>query len=494
MRYLIYAITLFTLFISLASPASATLTIEKFTANGESGEVSVQSGEQIKFEWEISGGRDPGKMELEISPGIEIDYSAQGSLDHTPTQTTVYTLKVTDNSGKPVFKEQSVTVTVQACNADAAFTASPNSGDKPLTVNFNTSSTTGTLLFDYGDNTTGTETVHTYTAAETYTIRLTATVSSDCKDIKEQTITVTPPTCNADATFTASPNSGEPPLTVNFDVSSTTGTLFFDYGDNSMGTDTTHTYTGAGTYTVRLITDVSSDCMDTEEQTITVTCNADATFTADPTNGNPPLTVNFDVSSTTGTLLFDYGDGSPAGTDTTHIYSDPGEYTVHLTATVSPECTDTNKQIVTVTDPPSDCTAAPELIPYTPDPADSFTPTLEWKLVSGAGNYRIEIDNQENFAEPVIAAESAGTTSFTPPSDLLYGDIYWRVSSDLDYSCFSSYDHFVIRICGDADNDGKLDLGDAVLILNAVSDNAVPDDCIDGLEDAILILQVLAGF
>ncbi|ABS55305.1 PKD domain containing protein [Methanoregula boonei 6A8] len=61
-----------------------------------------------------------------------------------------------------------------------------------------------------------------------------------------------------------------------------------------------------------------------------------ASFTASPTSGNGPLTVQFtDTSINSPTMWYwDFGDGSSAGTTASpaHTYTDPGTYTVTLTA------------------------------------------------------------------------------------------------------------------------------------------------------------------
>ncbi|MGD9200911.1 MAG: hypothetical protein PVI26_05065, partial [Chitinispirillia bacterium] len=87
--------------------------------------------------------------------------------------------------------------------------------------------------------------------------------------------------------------------------------------------------------------------------------------------------------------------------------------------------------------------SAPSLIPYTPDPTNDLTPTLYWNSVSGASQYNIEIDSSASFSSPIVNDITA-STDFTPTGDLPSGDIYWHVSSDLNYSDFSTYDHFVI--------------------------------------------------
>jgi len=106
---------------------------------------------------------------------------------------------------------------------------------------------------------------------------------------------------------------------------------------------------------------------------------------------------------------------------------------------------------------------APSLIPYEPDPTTDTTPTLQWYEVSGATNYRIEIDDSADFDPTSLLDEAyvsgvapiSGSYSFTPSSDLPAGDIYWRVCSNLNYGLFSAYDQFAIQ--ADSDGDGVPD-------------------------------------
>jgi len=85
-----------------------------------------------------------------------------------------------------------------------------------------------------------------------------------------------------------------------------------------------------------------------------------ASFTANPTNGNPPLVVSFDARATrdadgdTLTLSWDFGDGSTgSGLTPTHTYSAPGVFTVTLTATDPSSATGTATAIIRVNSPPT---------------------------------------------------------------------------------------------------------------------------------------------
>jgi len=87
----------------------------------------------------------------------------------------------------------------------------------------------------------------------------------------------------------------------------------------------------------------------------------------------------------------------------------------------------------------------PTLTQYIPDPTNASAPTLEWSTVSGATNYRLQVDDESSFTIPmIISGQDTGTTTHYA-SNLPEGNIYWRVASDADnYAAYSNHDHFVI--------------------------------------------------
>jgi PKD repeat protein len=166
----------------------------------------------------------------------------------------------------------------------AAFTATPTSGDAPLTVSF-TDESTGTpasWAWDLGDGSSSSEqnVSHTYTSAGSYTVTLTvSSAEGSDSEVKERYITVSEPLPSAPvANFTANVTSGEAPLDVQF-FDASTGTVSsysWDF-DNDGSIDSTeqnplHTYADAGTYSVKL-TVTSAGGSDEELRTgyITVT-------------------------------------------------------------------------------------------------------------------------------------------------------------------------------------------------------------------------------
>lgn len=158
----------------------------------------------------------------------------------------------------------------------AAFSADVTEGLPPLTVQFTDESTAGTgteeltWLWDFGDGETSDERnpSHQYTKSGKYSVSLTVeTEHGKDKETKLNLIdvaVVTGPT----ADFSATPVSGQDPLTVNFTDKSAPGTSditswVWDFGDGATGNtqNPTHTYTILGKHTVALTvtTSVGSD-------------------------------------------------------------------------------------------------------------------------------------------------------------------------------------------------------------------------------------------
>ena len=238
----------------------------------------------------------------------------------------------------------------------ADFSASPTSGTLPLTVQF-TNKTTGeaaSFFWEFGDGGTSTSPSpsYVYRTAGTYSVKLTARgPGGENSEVKSGLITVNPvaPVVQPPrADFSASPTSGTAPLTVQF-TNRTTGqvtSVLWDFGDGSTSTSTspTYVYRTAGTYSVKLTArGPGGDNTAIKSGLITVTAPITpptaspprADFTANPTTGEAPLTVQF-TNRTTGqftSLAWDFGDGGTStSTNPTYVYRTAGTYSVKLTA------------------------------------------------------------------------------------------------------------------------------------------------------------------
>ncbi|MDK2912904.1 MAG: hypothetical protein PWR29_1861, partial [Methanolobus sp.] len=141
--------------------------------------------------------------------------------------------------------------------------------------------------------------------------------------------------------FTVDVTSGLAPLTVNFtyDPSHYPTGLVWDFGDGSNSTEQNpvHTYSTPGTYTVSLnASNLGGHNITTKAAYITAAYVPVASFTADVTSGDVPLTVNFtDTSQNDPTGWFwNFGDGTNSTEQNpTHVYTSVGTYTVTLNAT-----------------------------------------------------------------------------------------------------------------------------------------------------------------
>jgi|GEM_PF-2475529 len=230
-----------------------------------------------------------------------------------------------------------IQITVEVYSTPIAnFYASPTNGCAPLTVNFtNQSSDATSWSWNFGDGCTSTEQypTHTFSNTGTYTVSLTATNACG-NNSKSETITVNPcPIVN----FSATPTSGCAPLTVNFTNQSSDATSWsWNFGDGCTSTEQypTHTFSNTGTYTVSL-TATNACGNNSKSETITVNPCPIVNFSATPTSGCAPLTVNFTNQSSDATnWSWDFGDsGSSTEKDPIHTYTTAGIYTVTLTAT-----------------------------------------------------------------------------------------------------------------------------------------------------------------
>ena len=90
--------------------------------------------------------------------------------------------------------------------------------------------------------------------------------------------------------------------------------------------------------------------------------------------------------------------------------------------------------------------SSPTLVTFSPDPTNNNKPTLDWRDVTGATKYHIQIDDNPEFTSPVVDEVDVSLSTFTSPPlpDETY---FWRVSSMDDVgneSDFSSVDSFTV--------------------------------------------------
>jgi len=258
-------------------------------------------------------------------------------------------------SGGMVALQQILVIEYPADAPIAAFTATPTSGDAPLTVQFTDASTGIISLYAWDFNNDGkvdsTEQNPSYTYASAGTNAVNLTVSgpggSD-SEVKTEYIVVSEPLPEAPvAAFTATPTSGDAPLTVNFTDQSTGVVSYYSWDFDNDGTaDSTeqspsYTYVAAGTYTVKLtVTNARASDEEVKAGYITVSTPLPelpvADFSANITSGDAPLEVQF-TDASTGTIssyAWDFNnDGTVDSTEQSpsYTYESAGTYSVSLT-------------------------------------------------------------------------------------------------------------------------------------------------------------------
>ncbi|RPI01456.1 MAG: PKD domain-containing protein, partial [Calditrichaeota bacterium] len=188
------------------------------------------------------------------------------STDENPSHTyqTVGTftvsLTVTGPGGSDAETKNNYIIVSASPTAD--FSGTPTNGDAPLQVSFTDLSTGNptSWSWDFGDGGTANiqNPVHTYSAADEYTVVL--TVNNSCGssvETKVNYIMVSEPVCYPPiAAFVGTPTTGNAPLTVNFTDQSTNNPTSWNWNFGDGGTATVknpaHVFSAAGVYTITL--------------------------------------------------------------------------------------------------------------------------------------------------------------------------------------------------------------------------------------------------
>jgi PKD repeat protein len=241
------------------------------------------------------------------------------------------------------------------------------------------------------------------------------------------------------AGFSASPTYGTAPLTVQF-TDQSTGEITdwaWDFGDGetSIEQSPSHTYDTVGEYTVSLKV-IGPGGSDTETKADYIDVGpVHADFTASPTTGDPPLTVQF-TDQSTGEITdwaWDFGDGETSTEQSpSHTYNAVGEHTISLTIT-GPAGSDTETKVNYIE------VGIPELTPTTWKLSHGFPETsvrgkaaLYFKqLVEEYTDGKITVDVYPNntLFDPFTAmgAVRAGTidVTFDPPYYWGWAGVPW---------------------------------------------------------------------
>jgi len=221
-------------------------------------------------------------------------------------------------------------------------------GTSSLTVNFNSivSGGCGSYIYSWtfgdGQSGTGNAPSHTYQTAGTYTATMTVTEASggSCTGKTGSASVVVTVGSVLEVTASATPSTGNAPLSVNLSATASGGNQNYTYtwkfgdGQDGSGQTVTHVYSSAGSYTAKVTATDPENATGSASVEITVTSGSSLTIaaTASPTLATKaPLTVTFSCNATGGTgslsYLWDFDDGATTDQkDTTHTYTANGLY------------------------------------------------------------------------------------------------------------------------------------------------------------------------
>jgi PKD repeat protein len=359
---------------------------------------------------------------------------------HTFTNAGNFTVTLTVTGADSATSSDSATIVVTNSTQPppplaANFTANPSSGQAPLTVQFTDTSTGNPTAWSWnfgdGSPTVTTENpTHTFTNAGNFTVTLTVTGAGSATSSDSATIVVTnspqPPPPLA-ANFTANPSSGQAPLTVQFtDTSTGNPTAWsWNFGDGSPTVTTenpSYTFTSAGNFTVTLTVTGAGNATSSKSETIVVTSQPPpppvAGFTANPSSGQAPLTVQFTDTSTGNPTAWswNFGDGSPTVTEEnpSYTFTSAGNFTVTLTVTGAGNATSSTSETITVTNAPPPPSTTVTVVASQPD-ATTLTPGEFTITRTGSGSSPLTV----NFSLGGTAVngtdyETLGTSAVIP--------------------------------------------------------------------------------
>ncbi len=217
------------------------------------------------------------------------NFSSEANPTHTYEQVGTYKAKLTVEDEKGLTSVATVTITVESPNNEAPVaraSGTPTSGTAPLDVAFkgNTSTddkeiTKYTWDFKDGDTSSAKNPTHTFTAPGTYKVSLTVEDEEGEEDTAIVNITVNGTNNEAPtAVAKATPNSGEAPLTVQFNANSSSddegiASYHWDFGTSNPASNKnpSRTFNEPGEYEVTLTVTDDEGLEDTDTVTVTVT-------------------------------------------------------------------------------------------------------------------------------------------------------------------------------------------------------------------------------
>gem|GEM_PF-1271502 len=282
------------------------------------------------FKWYFGDG------DSSVTPNPQHKYQNEGIYDVT-------LIAEVSGAADTIVKAGFITVS----DIHAEFQADRRCGSAPLQVQFTDQTTSSHPItnwsWSFGDGGTSDQAnpSHTYYGTGTFDVQLIVSDGIGADTLVKSDHITTQSLLSAD--FGGIPLSGKPPLTVMFDpvLQGAANEYFWDFGDGDTSTlsNPIHIYVTQGRYDVKLRARLSLDgCEQVDSLTksgfVTVRDFRTA-FTATPTAGDRPLTVQFTDQTVGGPTrwFWDFGDGFTSSLrNPQHQYNNAGTYDVFLRA------------------------------------------------------------------------------------------------------------------------------------------------------------------
>lgn len=311
----------------------------------DASDSASSEGEITRYEWNFGDGQ--------IRSGRRVT--------HTFLREGVYevSLKLTDSAGNTADYARNVTVSESSSGLFGSIATTPPAmenrvvGVVPLRVSFDAGGSSGGDIVDFqwdfennGEiDATGQTAEHIFTRTGTFNTELTIT-SADGRSAKT-TIQIVVEGSEFEARMTVNPLTGEVPLTVTFDATSSRVpqgeqiiAYRWNFGDGTPLLTTSdpivsHRFDAIGTFNIKLTAVNSNNRTSETEANVVVTATPlRACFTMSRTTGAAPLSVNFNPQCTTGTInTYKWDFGGLANSNErrpTFTFTEPGEYEVIL--------------------------------------------------------------------------------------------------------------------------------------------------------------------
>ncbi|MEP5376032.1 MAG: PKD domain-containing protein [Hyphomicrobiales bacterium] len=334
------------------------------TINGNANDPD--GGTIVTYQWTQEDGPNSATLQGENTQDLMLSDLVEGTYR--------FRLSATDDEGQQNFDEVDINVIVESPTAVA--TATPLSGEAPLEVSFDGSSSSDDVgieiySWNFEDSNGSSEENPSYTFTEPgmYEVTLTVTDGLGLTDVATVDIEVSDPANEFPvAVATADPTEGNAPLPVIFDASNSTDDgdivgYFWDFKDGTTSEEIrpVTTFNVSGTYTVELMVTDNEGLTNTATITISVGQSGTpmAIATATPVTGDGPLGVEFDASQSSDDVgivqySWDFGDGnSSSDQNPIYTYIDFGVYEAVLTITDADGLSDTDSVTITVNNPNS---------------------------------------------------------------------------------------------------------------------------------------------